>query len=107
MSDLHVFHHFADEASERLILTKLDQLLLITRAMHAQGVKLMANVKELSDELDAIKTAVDAVKATVDAQIVEIAALKDQIAAGTPVTQEQLDALDAKADSILVSLGGG
>jgi hypothetical protein len=64
-----------------------------------------ATVQELSGELDAIKTAVDAVKVTLQAQIDEIAALKAQLAAGTPVSQEQLDALDAQADSILAALG--
>lgn len=66
----------------------------------------MATVQELSDELDSIKTAVDAVKATVTAQIQQIADLQAQIAAGTPVSQQQLDELDAKADSILASLNG-
>ncbi len=61
----------------------------------------MATEQGLSDELDAIKTAVDAVKATVAEQATEIAALKAQ---SGPVTQEQLDSLGAKADSILASL---
>ena len=64
----------------------------------------MATVKELSDELDAIKTAVDTVKAETAAQKQQIADLLAQLAAGTPVSQEQLDDLDAKADSILAAL---
>lgn len=64
----------------------------------------MAKFQEVSDELDAIKTAVDAVKVTADLQVAEIADLKAQLAAGTPVSQEQLDSLDAKADSILDTL---
>jgi hypothetical protein len=64
----------------------------------------MATQQELSDELDAIKTAVDAVKVTGAEQVALIAALKAQIDAGTPVSQDQLDALDAKADSILAAL---
>jgi|KBSSwiStaDraftv2_1062776.scaffolds.fasta_scaffold145942_2 hypothetical protein len=101
--DVHV--HLHDESSGRVILEKLDQLLTLVRAVQAQGMTLMATQQELSDELDAIKTAVDEVKATGQAQVAEIAALKAQIAAGTPVSQEQLDSLDAKADSILASLG--
>jgi len=97
--------HVHDESSGRVILERLDQILTLVRAAQAQGVTIMATQKELSDELDEIKTAVDDVKATSQAQIAEIAALKAQIAAGTPVSQEQLDALDAKADSILASLG--
>ena len=61
----------------------------------------MANFQELSDELDAIKSGVDAGRT-------ETAALKDEIAAlkaqSGVITQEQLDSLDAKADSILVAL---
>lgn len=69
-----------------------------------QGASLMATQQELSDELDAIQTAVNTVKDLVRSQIDQIAALQAQIAAGTPVTQEQLDALDVKADAILASL---
>lgn len=78
----------------------------LLRRIYAQGEQIMATVKELSDELDAIKTAVDGVKATVQTQITQIADLQAQIAAGTPVTQQQLDDLDAKADSILADLNG-
>lgn len=80
------------------------QILTRLRALEAQGVTIMADVQELSNELDTIKTKVDAVLVTGQEQVALIQALKDQIAAGTPVTQEQLDALDAKADSILASL---
>lgn len=73
-------------------------------SIHAQGVTLMAAFQELSDELDAIKTAVDAVKVTGQEQKDLIALLQAQIAEGTPVSQAQLDALDAKADAILTSL---
>jgi archaellum component FlaC len=90
-----VYHHgLASESIEQ----KLDMLLF-------QGGKVMATVQELSDELDQIKAAVDGVKATVQTQIDEIAKLKAQLEAGTgPVTQAQLDELDAKADSILAAL---
>lgn len=74
--------------------------------VHEKLEALMATVQELSDELDLIKTAVDAVKATVTQQIQQIADLQAQIAAGTPVTQAQLDELDSKADSILATLNG-
>lgn len=80
-----------------LILNKLRQL-------KKQGQRIMATQQELSDELDAIKTGVDAVKLLAREQVVLIEQLTAQIAAGTPVTQEQLDALDVKADSILASL---
>jgi len=84
---------------------RLNTLVTLSRAIQAQGSAIMATVNELSSELTAIKTAVDEVKRIDLEQIAEIQALKDQIAAGTPVTQEQLDSLDAQADSILAALG--
>jgi uncharacterized protein YlxW (UPF0749 family) len=104
-TDLYIHHTFSVDPGH--VDRRLDEILTHVRALRAQGDTLLANQQELSDELDAIKTAVDAVKATGQAQVAEIAALKAQIAAGTPVTQEQLDSLDAKADSILASLSSG
>jgi len=64
----------------------------------------MATLQEVKDELTAIKAGVDAVKVTAQEQIALIADLKAQIAAGSPVTQEQLDGLDTQADEILAAL---
>jgi hypothetical protein len=68
--------------------------------------EIMATQQELSDKLDAIPPILDAIVA--DEQVLkdEIKALKDQLAAGTPVTQEQLDSLDAKAAGVLSRLQG-
>ena len=66
----------------------------------------MSSVDELSAKLDAIPPVLDAIQADEEAQKVEIQALKDQIAAGTPVTQEQLDSLNAKADAVLARVQG-
>ena len=94
---LDVYHHVVPDKRLDDINGKLDMLLF-------QGGKVMATVQELSDELDAIKTAVDGVKADSAAQKQLIADLKAQLAAGSPVSQAQLDDLDAKADSILAVL---
>ena len=66
----------------------------------------MATQQELSDKLDAMSTILDAIAA--DEQVLkdEIKALKDQVAAGTPVSQEQLDSLDGKAAGVLARLQG-
>ncbi len=101
---LEINVHLSGATGDRVIPDLLTQILTRIRAVEAQGDKLMAKVQELSDELDAIKTAVDEVLALDKAQIAEIAALKQQISDGTPVTQEQLDSLDAKADGILAAL---
>jgi len=68
---------------------------------------LMATVAELEQKLDAIDAALtgeDGVFENLAGDLTglkaEIQALKDQIAAGTPVSQEQLDSLVTKADGI-------
>lgn len=58
-----------------------------------KDTKLMSTLEELQTELAAIS-------ADYDAMLTAIQALKDQLAAGSPVTQEQLDALVAQAQSI-------
>jgi len=74
--------------------------------LQAKGEKIMSSVDELNAKLDAIPPVLDAIQADEEAQKVEIQALKDQIAAGTPVTQEQLDSLNAKADAVLARVQG-
>lgn len=95
---------YVHDRSSVNVSAQLDLIITTLKQLSAQGVSIMATQQELSDELDAIKTAVDAVKVTSQEQIDLIAALQAQIAAGTPVSQVQLDALDAKADAILASL---
>ncbi len=70
-------------------------------AIHRQGVNIMATVDELNAKMDAIPPVLDAIEADTNGLKTQIQALSDQIAAGTPVTQQQLDALVVKADSIL------
>jgi cell division protein FtsB len=76
----------------RWILRSLD-------ALHAKVDVIMASEADLQKDLDAIA-------AGVTAAVSQIADLKAQIAAlGTgPVSQEQLDALTAQADSIVAAL---
>jgi primosomal protein N'' len=92
--------HLHDESSGR-VAERLEQ---IFHALHQQGQHIMATLQEVKDELTAIKTAVDAGKVTAQQQIDLIAQLTAQIAAGSPVTQADLDALDAQADEILAAL---
>jgi len=97
--DIHV--HFDSEPG---VVQKLDAILTHLQALRRQGDSIVATLQELKDELTAIKTAVDAAKATAEAQIAEIKRLSDLLAAGTLVTQADLDALDAQADEILAAL---
>jgi hypothetical protein len=76
---------------------KLDQIL-------AHLERITMNEQDLQTDLDAIKAGVATVLAAQTAQAATIADLKAQLAAGTPVSQAQLDALDAEAKAIVTSL---
>lgn len=54
---------------------------------------IMAKLQDLKDALAAVATGVDGLEAA-------ITALKEQIASGTPVTQEELDALLTSVQAI-------
>lgn len=92
------FHHYRyGEKDERLdlILGALKIINFNITKLTERMTKLMADIQNLSDDLDQIKAGV------LDAQTA-IAELQAQIAAITPgaATQEQLDALDAKTEEI-------
>jgi cell division protein FtsB len=70
-------------------------------AIHRQGVNIMATVDELNAKMDAIPPVLDAIEADTNGLKAQIQTLSDQIAAGTPVSQAQLDALVVKADGIV------
>jgi predicted nucleic acid-binding Zn-ribbon protein len=85
-----------------------DPLILVLElllTLHRKVDKIMATEQELQADLDAIKAAVDALPARFATLNQTIVDLQAQIAAGTPVSQDQLDALKAEADAILASLG--
>lgn len=64
----------------------------------------MSAEQDLQNDLDAIQTGVAAVLTAQTAQAKTIADLKAQLAAGTPVSQAQLDALDVEAKAIVATL---
>jgi hypothetical protein len=65
---------------------------------------IMASEQDLQNDLDAIKAGVDAAVAAAANQSKVIADLTAQLAAGSPVTQAQLDALDTEAKGIVTAL---
>lgn len=69
------------------------------------GEQIMATLQEVQGELVSIKAGVDTSNALAAQQVAMIADLKAQLAAGSPVTQADLDDLDAKADAILAAQG--
>lgn len=64
----------------------------------------MTKVTDIDTLLDSLNTATNDVAADVAAQAAEIAALRAQIAAGTPVSQEQLDAIASRLGSSVTRL---
>lgn len=60
----------------------------------------MTDINSIEGLVAQMKTDTDAVAAKVDTQTQAIADLKAQIAAGSPVTQEQLDTLAANLQPI-------
>lgn len=62
----------------------------------------MATAQEAAEKLAVIHEVMDALDTKLDEVRVSFAALKEQIAAGSPVTQEQLDAFTASLDSLRV-----
>lgn len=97
--NFHVYHHF-DDSDSRRVNEKLDHIVTLLTGLIAQGAQIMKSEQNLSDDIDAIQ-------AGVTAALQSQADLKAQIAAliaGEPVSQDQLDALVAKADAIAASL---
>ncbi len=92
---LDVYLHGPDPSPD--LTTALD---LLTQLV-AQGAKLMAAEADLQAGLD--KLAVD-ISARLDALNAQIAALQTQLAAGSPVTQAQLDALTTEVNTIDAAL---
>ena len=91
--DLHVYFHLEPGSADR----KLDQIL-------ARLEQITMNESDLKAELDTIRDGVAGLltKATDNAKT--IADLQAQVAAGSPVTQQQLDDLSAEAQGIVTTL---
>ncbi len=79
--DVHIYHEQPAGVTRQLdlILTRLESL--------------MASVSEVKQLVSDLNDETNAVAAKIDAQAAAIQALKDQIAAGTPVSQADLDAI--------------
>lgn len=88
--DIHL--HIHAEPSDRVI-ERLDQLLHTVSALAAQEHHMAADVQGIKQLVTDINDETNTVAAKVDAQAKAIQDLKDQIAQGTPVTQEDLDAI--------------
>lgn len=98
---IDIYHHINVSVD---VDRTLAEILTHVRAIQAQGDQIMATEQELKADLDTIQTGVATVIAKVTAQAQTIADLQAQIAAGTPVTQSQLDELKTEADAIVAAL---
>jgi uncharacterized protein with von Willebrand factor type A (vWA) domain len=75
-----------------------------TQLLHREEF-LMATLADVQEKVTAIAAAVHSINTGLDRVATEIMDLKAQIAAGVPVTQEQLDALDASLQGIMAESG--
>ena len=85
-TDVHIHHHYhndSDGTAEKLelILVRLE--------------KLMATVTQIEQLITDMNTETNAIAGRLDADDAALQALKAQIAAGTPATQADLDAISA------------
>jgi hypothetical protein len=65
---------------------------------------IMATEQTLQDDLDTLKADATILVQLVQSQKAQIAALSVQVGAGTPVSQDQLDALAAEAEGVIATL---
>jgi len=88
------------ELSLTVLLNLYESLQIQVDEIKRKEEKLMASVEELQTTLDGIAADAAIIVQTEAEQLATIAALKEQIASGTPVSQEQLDAMAVKAQGI-------
>ena len=69
------------------------------------GITIMATLEEIQTKVADIGTAVTTVDTNLDGVRALVQTLKDQVAASNPVTQADLDALDASLATIKEALG--
>lgn len=84
----------------------------VLSAIQTQGVKIMASLADVQasqaaedTEIKALIVAAQAAQSTLTQQSVQIAALQAQIAAGSPVTAADLDAIKADMDAQAAAIG--
>jgi hypothetical protein len=100
--DVHLYVHH-DEPSDR-VAELLGQILTRLGVLERQESTILMNEQDLQNDLDAIRIGVNNLLASATAQAATIADLRAQLAAGAPVSQEQLDALDTEARAIVAAL---
>jgi hypothetical protein len=96
--------HLLDLCLHSITLLALGLVIHLECALHRKVDCLISKQEDLKADLDAIKTDADALVTLVANQNAQIAALSAQVAAGTPVTQAQLDALTSEAQGVLDEL---
>lgn len=83
-----------------VINLKLDAILERLAALERQNRKLMTDVASVKKLVKDIDEETNAVAAKVEAQAAALQALKDQVAAGNPVTQDDLDAIGTELGTV-------
>lgn len=97
---VHVHHYFHHEPSDRVTEKKLDQLIHAVADLATQERHMATDISSIKQLVTDINNETNDVAAKVDAQQASIDDLKAQLAAGTPVTQKDLDDLSASLTPI-------
>lgn len=74
---------------------KLDEIIARLRAIQGQEMGIMTTVKDTQQFIVDLNDETNALSVKLDGNTATINALKAQVAAGVPVSQEQLDAINA------------
>lgn len=90
--------------TERIVSGSTQRLEASVKLLHEKVDRIMAKITDVNTLLDELNTATNDVAADVTAERAELKALREQIAAGTPVSQEQLDAVASRLGSTVARL---
>jgi septal ring factor EnvC (AmiA/AmiB activator) len=88
--DIHLYVH---QHEDTRVHEQLDRLIHAVDALAAQERHMANDIQSIKQLVTEINDETNTVAARIDAQSAAIQALKDQIAAGTPVSQADLDAI--------------
>ncbi|HLX21658.1 MAG TPA: hypothetical protein VKR23_16045 [Gaiellaceae bacterium] len=99
--DVHIYLHLDAGGCATL---PVDQILAQLALLNGKADLMAKKESDLQTDLDTIRDGVASLLTAATANAQTIKDLQAQVAAGSPVTQDQLDALAAEADGIVATL---
>jgi hypothetical protein len=86
------------------VTTALSNIQLAVNSMHGKVNKILMSQQQIEADVAAISSMMDGISADTAQLVSDTNALRDQVAAGTPVDTSQLDALAARAQGVQSAL---